>query len=384
MLRIPSCIQAVLLLALSTGIVTAADEDPVATPSARRMADAASAFIALLDQGQRQKVLMPLESDGRTVWSNLPVFFVPPNGIFVSELGDAQKSALHDLLRASLSSQGYSKMAGIMRLDDMLRERTAEQLSANPDMGKDPLWRALSASYTSGNYTVAIFGNPGDGNWGWKLDGHHVAANFTVSGNRVGFTPTFLGSNPMKVPNGTYAGWMPMPHEGDRGIELMRSLADAQRKAATVSDELPPDIFEGPGLRATLKGHEGIRASDLTVAQMRLLRALVREYVGNLDFDAADAQLRLIDESGWEDVWFSWRGPVDPAGRFYYRIHGPRLLIEYNRQDSNHDHSIVRDPQNDYGEDWLEHHYREYHPTLSEVMESGRRRAVEEFGEQPR
>lgn len=359
-------------------------EEAAPGPSARRMADAATNFIALLDEGQRKQALLPIDSDARTVWSNLPVFFVPPNGVFVSELDDAQKIAMHGLLRASLSSQGYAKMAGIMRLDDILKERTAEQLESNPDMRKDPLWHALGATYTSGNYTVAIFGDPRGGNWGWKLDGHHVGANFTVSGGRVGFTPTFLGSNPMQVPGGAYAGWMPMPHEGDRGIDLMRSLDDGQRQAATVSDELPADIFEGPGLRATLKDNEGIRASDLAVAQMRLLRALVREYVGNLDFDAADAQLRLIDESGWDEVWFSWRGPVDPGGRFYYRVRGPRLLIEYNRQDANHDHSIVRDPQNDYGEGWLERHYREYHPTISEVMESGRRRAIEEFGEQPR
>jgi hypothetical protein len=380
MSRVPNCCLPVLLAGLLAG-ASFADEEPASALSARRMTDAATAFVALLDDGQRHKAMLPLESGGRTVWSNLPVFFVPPNGIYVSELDDAQKAAMHDLLRASLSSQGYAKMAGIMRLDDILRDLTAEQLKTNPDMRKDPLWHALGATYTSGNYTVAIFGDPGSANWGWKLDGHHLGANFTVSGDRVGFTPTFLGSNPMRVPAGPYAGWMALPQEGDRGIELMRSLTKEQREQATVSAELPADIFEGPGLRGSLDEHEGVRAAGLTVSQMRLLRALVREYVANLDFDAADAQLRLIDESGWEEFWFSWRGPVDPAGRFYYRVHGPRLLIEYNRQDANHDHSIVRDPANDYGEDWLQRHYREYHPTISEVMESGRKRAEQEFGE---
>jgi len=378
MTRIPNCILVVLLAGLPAGTLFA---DEVAATSARNMRDAATAFVALLDEDQRQKALLPLDAGGRTAWSNLPVFFVPPNGVFVSELDDAQKIAMHGLLRASLSSQGYAKMAGIMRLDDILKERTAEQLETNPDMRKDPLWHALGATYTSGNYAVAIFGDPRSGDWGWKLDGHHVGANFTVSGDRVGFTPTFLGSNPMQVPGGAYAGWMPMPREGDRGIDFMRSLDEAQRKAATVSDELPADIFEGPGLRNTLKNDEGLLASELTVTQMRLLRALVREYVGNLDYDAADAQLALVDAAGWEELRFSWRGPVDPAGRFYYRVHGPRLLIEYNRQDANHDHSIVRDPANDYGEDWLQRHYREYHPTISEVMESGRKRANEEFGD---
>jgi hypothetical protein len=35
----------------------------------------------------------------------------------------------------------------------------------------------------------------------------------------------------------------------------------------------------------------------------------------------------------------------------------------------------MRDPMNDYGEDWLEHHYKEYHPTLEEAMKTARRRA---------
>ncbi|MFZ9054107.1 MAG: DUF3500 domain-containing protein [Woeseiaceae bacterium] len=82
-----------------------------------------------------------------------------------------------------------------------------------------------------------------------------------------------------------------------------------------------------------------------------------------------------IEEAGWDKLWFSWRGPVDPKGIFYYRVHGPRVLIEYNRQDANHDHMIVRDPTNDYGEDWLGKHYKESHPSMAEAMENARRRA---------
>jgi hypothetical protein len=52
------------------------------------------------------------------------------------------------------------------------------------------------------------------------------------------------------------------------------------------------------------------------------------------------------------------------------------LLIEYNRQNANHDHMVVRDPQNDYGEDWLEQHYTEHHPTLEEALGTARRRAA--------
>ena len=108
---------------------------------------------------------------------------------------------------------------------------------------------------------------------------------------------------------------------------------------------------------------------------MRLLHLLVDEYLQNVEHSAAGAQLDLIEQTGWDQLWFSWRGQVDIAGRFYYRVHGPRLLIEYSRQNENHDHSIMRDPANDYGEDWLEKHYQEHHPTTEQVMENARRRA---------
>jgi len=55
------------------------------------------------------------------------------------------------------------------------------------------------------------------------------------------------------------------------------------------------------------------------------------------------------------------------------------VLIEYNRVDENHDHSIVRDPANDYGQDWLGEHLEEHHPTPDEIRESVRQR----LGAQP-
>lgn len=338
------------------------------------MTAAATAFIASLDAEQRKVTVLPLKGDQRTVWSNLPIIMVHPQGMLVADMNDDQRLAFHALLRASMSSQGYAKASGIMRLDDLLNQIETARLETDPERGNDPFRKAFVGTRSSGNYAFAIFGDPANGEWGWKLAGHHYAANFTVSDGRVAFTPMFVGSNPTIIEAGPYAGWMALPHEARRGIDLMMSLTDAQRKAATVSAEVADDVFEGPGRRASLDKHEGLKADELSVAQMSLLRALVDEYVGNVDFDSAAAQLALIDQSGWDELWFSWRGPLDPHGRFYFRVHGPRLLIEYNRQDPTHDHSVMRDPLNDYGEDWLEHHYKEYHPTLEEALETARRR----------
>jgi hypothetical protein len=108
----------------------------------------------------------------------------------------------------------------------------------------------------------------------------------------------------------------------------------------------------------------------LDAAQKRLLWVLVEEFVRNADPDAAAAQLTLVRE-GWRETHFAWIGPPpDPTTRFYFRVHGPRILIEYNVEvplvdGGGHVHGITRDPANDYGMDWLGLHYQEGNPRPS-------------------
>ena len=129
----------------------------------------------------------------------------------------------------------------------------------------------------------------------------------------------------------------------------------------------PNDVLAGPGRQQSLSSFQGIPAGQLDDAQQRLLWLLVQEFVGNADVDAAEAQLALIQES-WGDTHFAWIGPPPgPDARFYFRVHGPRILIEYDLADpltrqGGHVHAITRDPVNDYGMDWLGLHYKETPP----------------------
>lgn len=359
--RIITCLVGVVL---TTYAIATDDNLPDRARSASQMSLAGREFVQTLDAKQHAAVVFDLKIDERATWSNLPINMVRPSGLLIRDMTDVQRAALHDLLRASMSSQGYAKITGIMRLDDLLYDIETATLDAGPDNDETRRRRGFVETRSSGNYAVGVFGDPAGDDWGWKIAGHHGAANFTVSDGRVAFTPTFVGSSPLTVQEGKYAGWTVLSHEGSRGVELMESLSAVQQQAALIANEAPDGIFEGPGRRASLARYEGLQTEEFSVGQMRLLLALVSEYVRNSDFDAGDAQLALIGANDWEDLWFSWRGPVDLDGEFYYRVHGPRLLIEYNRQNSNHDHSIIRDPENDYGEDWLAHHYKEFHPTL--------------------
>jgi len=331
------------------------------TDAAWRMRDAASAFLESLDEAARKAVSFPLEADQRTSWSNLPVAIVPRVGINIGALGVQSRRRLHDLLRASTSSQGYHKIAAIMRHDDLLRAEELEYLQHNPPRPR--AGRNAIESMGSANYWVAMFGEPVRGRpWAWLLTGHHLGATFTCASGRVTAAPLFLGAQPLEDLTGPYAGFAVLSHEGLRGLDLVGSLHPEQAKVAVLSTEpFFSDVLTGVGRRNSLSRFEGLPAGDLDAPQKRLLVALVEEYVRNADFDAAERHLEAIQRAGLDQLHFSWRGPTnDFRSPFYYRIHGPRLIIEFAVQEPNHVHTIMRDPQNDYGMDWLGLHYEEH------------------------
>src|SRR6266446_413988 len=292
--------------------------------STRRIREAAAAFLESLDESARKAVAFPLETDQRTSWSNLPVGIVPRTGLSVGALGVESRRRLHDLLRASTSSQGYHKIAALMRHDDVLQAVELEYLRHNPPRPR--AGRSAIESMGSANYWIAVFGEPVRGKaWAWLLTGHHLGATFTCADGRVTAAPLFLGAQPLEDLTGPYAGFVVLSHEAMRGLDLVNSLHPEQARVAVVSTE---PFF-----------------SD----------------VRNADLDAAERHIEAIQRAGLDQLHFSWRGPTsDVRSLFYYRVHGPRLIIEFAVQEPNHIHTIMRDPQNDYGMDWLGLHYEEH------------------------
>jgi hypothetical protein len=334
---------------------------------AAAMSESASAFLATLTPDQRAKIVHRFDDDAaRTNWSNLPPTQADGDGLLVAVLTAPQRIAFHDMLMSAMSSQGYAKSAAIMWLDDILRAAETGRLdSQDPPPQGETTPQQYPPRRSSANYRIVMFGQPGSARWGWMLTGHHLAANFTVVEGAVAFTPLFVGANPQVVRDGPYAGWRVLGHETARGFALARSLTPQQRRAAIIAGAVNDELFTGRGRKDELKTMSGIPASSLSVQQQQLLWGLVREFVASAADDAADAQLRSIQRDGLSQLHFAWWGSTaDPAQRFMYRIHGPSILIEYVREGRgssplNHVHAIVRDPRNDYGEDWLGKHYRE-------------------------
>lgn len=333
------------------------------------MRDATLAFLASLDDNQRAKATSSLDDNAaRTNWSNLPISMAPRTGIAVKEMSVEQRQAFHAMVAAAFSSQGYLKTTTIFWHEDVLYSAVADFLASMPD--DDPRKeRGLQfiENYDSELFFVSVFDDPNSRDWGWTVTGHHYAANFTVADGKIAFMPLFLGANPQVVASGKYAGWRILQHEADRAFALLDTLDVSQLGGAVVADTVDAEVFAGPGKQLEDSTPVGIKASELSPLQRRLLWGVIDEYLSDASDEAARRQREVIAQDGMEALHFAWWGPTDdPAARYMFRVHGPSILIDYVRERSadggfNHVHSIARDPSNDYGSEWLKLHYEEAH-----------------------
>jgi hypothetical protein len=103
---------------------------------------------------------------------------------------------------------------------------------------------------------------------------------------------------------------------------------------------------------------KGIASEELDAAQRELLKNIVSVYVSRLPAELAEAELAGYDDGRLDALSFAWSGPGERGLPHYYRVQGPRLLIEYDnaQRGGNHAHSVWRDPEGDFGADVLGEH----------------------------
>ncbi len=106
-----------------------------------------------------------------------------------------------------------------------------------------------------------------------------------------------------------------------------------------------------------------------------ILNLAARDLIGLYTDRAAEghARVRRHDVFAREtETYFAWVGDPTSDGPFYYRIHSPVTLIEFEHQRGvmfnddvplrSHVHSVVRTPNgNDYGVDLLRQHHERFH-----------------------
>jgi hypothetical protein len=236
-------------------------------------------------------------------------------------------------------------------------------------------------------YFVSIFGKPGtDEPWGWQIDGHHLCLNTVVLDGRIVTTPTFMGAEPRRVHHGPYAGISLFDPEEALGLDLIRSFDAAQRSRAVLYPSIHPDHIP-PVLQNRFDGrmqagafhdnliapYQGVSGSEMTDTQRRVLLELAGTYV---DWTADEhAQIKMPEvRAHLDETWFSWFGGTDDEAPFYYRVHSPVIMIEFDHHPGvvfdnvvpsrHHVHTVVRTPNGgDYGADLLQQHHEQFDHT---------------------
>jgi hypothetical protein len=316
---------------------------------------AAAHLLEALTPAQRTKTMFAVDDPEWRKWMNQ--HFYVRQGIGFNEMTDAQRELAIGLLRASLSARGLKLTRDIMRLNHTLGELNNNNFE----------------EYGEWLYWITIMGTPSVTEpWGWQLDGHHAIVNYFVLGDQVVMTPTFVGSEPVIADAGKYKGTAILQDEQRKGLAFLRGLTDAQRQKAIVSTSKEGNDNLGEAFKDNVVlDYAGVRATELSGAQRAELISLVDAYVGNMDDGHARIKMEEV-KAHLDDTHFAWIGGADDASVFYYRIHSPVILIEFDHQlpaglrqqyparrpIQQHVHVVIRTPNgNDYGKDLLRQHY---------------------------
>lgn len=326
------------------------------TGAAAAMASAARRLLDVLDQSQRDMAWFDfLGEPARSRW-----FYTPGDhgGLELPDCTPEQRQAALRLLATGLSARGYTAAAAIMG-HELILERL-EDWPFSPDAGRfrDPL-----------RYSVAVFGDPATGEWGWRFSGHHLSVHYTIAGGELASpTPSFFGADPAESPMPGGGALRPCGVLEDLGRQLARSLDEGQLASALLSPKPPPDIVTGnrPVLTDALRGvplSAGLSSARLRAVQREMLVALLSAYVDRLPDDCAERERAKVLDAVPDGLHFAWAGGLEPRQPHYYRVRGARLLVEYDnyQRDGNHAHTVWRDPAGDFGRDILAEHYAASH-----------------------
>ncbi|WP_409375179.1 DUF3500 domain-containing protein [Streptomyces justiciae] len=319
---------------------------------------AAQAFLDGLSAKERKSCTFDIDADEWTAWSNVDGY--DRKGVRMGDLTEKQRNLGYALLGEALSADGLTQTRGIMKLNAFLGDSNGGN----------------QKTLTEGHYFFTFMGTPSTTKpWGFQYEGHHVAINYFVLGDQVVMTPTFMGSEPT---TGTYKGekitlFRP---ETTAGLTMIRSLTSAQRaKAVSSQSNGNEDMKAGAGQDNLKLGYEGLKGSELTSAQRKKLLALARVYIGYVNEGHAEVRMAEVEDH-LDDTYFFWMGETKDDSAFYYRIHSPVVLIEYDAQaplfykggssgggpSQEHIHTIVRTPNGgDYGIDLLKLHLETDH-----------------------
>ncbi len=321
---------------------------------------AAEGFLGTLTPAQKLRTQFGIGDPEWRRWYNIDNGLSVRQGVSLKEMTAAQKTSAFALMRASLSARGFALTEAIRKTDQTLRELNDGEPWLDEDL-----------------YYFTLMGIPSPVEpWGWQLDGHHLIINYFVLGDQVVMTPSFFGTEPAVTRTGAYAGNVVLQDEQAAGLALMQSLdADQRRRATLDSRKAGTNMKAGANADNLVLDYAGVRVGTMSAPQQAQVLALIDRFVGTMD--EGHARVRMAEVAAHlDETWFAWIGEATDDAVFYYRIHSPVILIEFDHQapvgsrrinergrpTRDHIHTVIRTPNgNDYGKDLLGQHLASHH-----------------------
>jgi hypothetical protein len=315
-------------------------------------------FLKSLTQEQLEKTQFDIQDDEWRRWCNVDNGIYTRQGISLKEMNQKQRKLAFELMQNALSAKGLQLSKDIMKTDQTLRELN----NGNPIFDEEL-------------YFFTIMGTPSlTEPWGWQIDGHHLVINYFILGDQVVMTPTFMGGEPIVTTSGKYKGNTIFQDEQNLGLKFMQSLPMELQKEATLSTEkVHNDIQAEAFSDNTIVDFKGLPVRKMSEEQKEKVLDLAYQYISNMREGHAKVKMEDIKKH-MDKTYFAWTGKTDENAVFYYRIHSPVVLIEFDHQSPigvkgngrqptrNHIHTIVRTPNgNDYGKDYLRQHLEKHH-----------------------
>jgi hypothetical protein len=315
-------------------------------------------FLQSLSKDQLARAQYEVQDQEWQKWSNVDNGLYKRQGVSIKELSPQQRELAFAIMRVSLSAKGLKMSKDIMKTDHTLRELNND----NP-------------IYDEELYFFTVMGKPSMTDpWGWQIDGHHLVVNYFILGDQIVMTPVFMGAEPVVTTSGKYNGNIVFQDEQNIGLTLMQSLSIEQQTQATISADKTRSDIQAEAFRDNKTiDFQGLRATSMSEDQKKQMLNLAHLYISNMADEHAAVKMEEIIKH-IDNTYFAWIGKTDKEAVFYYRIHSPVILIEFDHQGPigmkgegkvatrNHIHTVVRTPNgNDYGKDLLRQHLLEHH-----------------------
>ncbi|KAF5227656.1 hypothetical protein FANTH_14709 [Fusarium anthophilum] len=320
------------------------------------MCEATNALLSILSVQQENDTVFPsVLDDNIRLWSNPEVYVNPgeqatnhlmvtsklsEGGLRLDECSPAIQTAVHNILRSSMSLEGYQKVDGCCIVNKFLGELVGGSRVLNEH-----------------SYNFRLFGRPSlTQPWGYTFFGHHLCLAVVVAGGRMVIGPTFMGAEPNIIDEGPHTGLQLFTTEREGALQLLRSLPPAlQTKAILSHSVLPEDLPKHRWVPYDERHIAGARQDNRVIPYVRI-------FIGfNLYYPERVLSHKVqMFRNHLHMTYFAWIGGHEDDDVYYFRIHSPVSLMEFDfhcgvyltndTPDKCHIHTINRIPnRGDYG-----------------------------------